>query len=106
MKARRRALGTSSRYTGTSLAAYCRMKADDIAILDDGSVVEGIVRFHAGLCEMTSRRGLRDEISRYEAMAGAYRAARSERWQRVPWISAYRKPAKPWPLLSNSLPGL
>lgn len=48
-----------------------RMKANDIAILEDGSVVEGIVRFHAALREMTSRRGLRDEISRYEAMTMA-----------------------------------
>jgi hypothetical protein len=44
------------------------MKANDIAILSDGSVVEGIVRFHAALREMTGRHGLRDEISRYEAM--------------------------------------
>ncbi|MDA9505436.1 hypothetical protein XI09_12265 [Bradyrhizobium sp. CCBAU 11386] len=48
-----------------------KLKANDIAILEDGSVVDGIVRFHAALREMTSRRGLRDEISRYEAMAMA-----------------------------------
>ncbi|MCK1336668.1 hypothetical protein IVB38_11665 [Bradyrhizobium sp. 38] len=47
------------------------LKANDIAILEDGSIVEGIVRFHAALREMTSRRGLRDEISRYEAMTMA-----------------------------------
>lgn len=45
-----------------------RLKANDIAIFENGSVAEGIVRFHAALREMTSRRGLRDEISRYEAM--------------------------------------
>lgn len=44
------------------------LKANDIAILDDGRTVDGIVRFHAALREMTSRRGIRDEISRYEAM--------------------------------------
>jgi hypothetical protein len=48
-----------------------RMKANDIAILGDGSVAEGIVRFHAALREMTARRGLRDETSRYEAMTMA-----------------------------------
>jgi hypothetical protein len=53
------------------------MKANDIAILEDGSVVEGIVRFHAALREMTSRRGLRDEISRYEAMTMALIEPRS-----------------------------
>ena len=31
--------------------------------------MDGIKRFHAALCEMTLRRGVRDEISRYEAMS-------------------------------------
>jgi hypothetical protein len=43
--------------------------ANDIAILSTGAPVEGIIRFHAALKEMTSRRGVRNEISRYEAMA-------------------------------------
>jgi hypothetical protein len=43
--------------------------ANDIAILPNGAPVEGIIRFHAALREMTSRRGVRNEISRYEAMA-------------------------------------
>src|SRR5271166_514897 len=43
--------------------------ANDIAILPTGAPVEGIIRFHAALKEMTSRRGVRNEISRYEAMA-------------------------------------
>ena len=42
--------------------------ANDIAIDDHGQVSDGIVRFHAALREMTGRRGIRDEISRYEAM--------------------------------------
>lgn len=42
--------------------------ANDIAIDDRGQVSDGIVRFHAALREMTGRRGIRDEISRYEAM--------------------------------------
>jgi hypothetical protein len=50
-----------------------KVKANDLAILEDRSVVDGIVRFHAALREMTSRRGLRDEISRYEAMTMALR---------------------------------
>ncbi len=48
-----------------------RLKANDIAILEDGSVVEGIRRFHQALRDMTGRRGIRDEISRYEAMTMA-----------------------------------
>ncbi len=46
-----------------------QIEANDIAILPSGVVTEGIVRFHAALCEMTGRRGIRDEISRYEAMS-------------------------------------
>jgi hypothetical protein len=42
--------------------------ANDIAVDELGLVSDGIVRFHAALCEMTGRRGIRDEISRYEAM--------------------------------------
>lgn len=42
--------------------------ANDIAIDEDGEVSDGIIRFHAALREMTGRRGIRDEISRYEAM--------------------------------------
>lgn len=43
--------------------------ANDIAILPGGSPTEGILRFHEALKEMTLRRGVRDEISKYEAMA-------------------------------------
>jgi hypothetical protein len=46
-----------------------RIAANDIAILPNGATAEGIVRFHKALSEMTGRRGLRDEISRYEAMS-------------------------------------
>jgi hypothetical protein len=44
------------------------IQTNDIAVQGDGSTADGIVRFHAALCEMTGRRGIRDEISRYEAM--------------------------------------
>jgi len=44
---------------------------NDLAVDHRGTVVNGIVRFHAALREMTGRRGIRDEISRYEAMAMA-----------------------------------
>jgi hypothetical protein len=43
--------------------------ANDIAILPTGSPVEGLNRFHAALSEMTLRRGIRDEISRYEGIS-------------------------------------
>lgn len=46
-----------------------KIRANDIAILEDGSISDGLIRFHAALSEMTHRRGVRNEISRYEAMA-------------------------------------
>jgi hypothetical protein len=52
--------------TTTSMA---RIEANDIAIRPIGEPVEGIQRFHAALSELTGRRGIRDEISRYEAIA-------------------------------------
>src|ERR1700676_136807 len=43
--------------------------ANDIAIRPSGEPVEEIQRFHAALKELTGRRGIRDEISRYEAIS-------------------------------------
>jgi len=45
-----------------------KIKVNDIAIYEDGSVSDGIIRFHLALAEMTNRRGVRNEISRYESM--------------------------------------
>jgi hypothetical protein len=41
---------------------------NDIAIRASGEPVDEILRFHGALIEMTGRRGIRDEISRYEAI--------------------------------------
>jgi hypothetical protein len=46
-----------------------RIAANDIAIRPSGEPVEEIQRFHAALSELTGRRGIRDEISRYEAIS-------------------------------------
>ena len=40
-----------------------------IAISDSGQPVESIVRFHAALCALTGRQGIRDDVSRYEAVS-------------------------------------
>jgi hypothetical protein len=42
--------------------------ANDIAMTEDGAPVAGIVRFHNALQEMVGRRGIRDDLSRYEAI--------------------------------------
>ena len=42
---------------------------NDIAVSEDGGIAESINRFHAALSQMTGRRGVRNEISRYESIA-------------------------------------
>lgn len=51
----------------TSSAA--QLAANDIAIQKGGEPVEGIIKFHAALCDMCGRRGIRNELSRYESIA-------------------------------------
>lgn len=46
-----------------------QLAANDIAILEGGEPVEGIIRFHAALRELTNRRGVRNDVSRYEAIS-------------------------------------
>ena len=42
---------------------------NDIAITGDGRPVETIVRFHSALGALTGRQGIREDASRYEAVA-------------------------------------
>jgi hypothetical protein len=46
-----------------------QLKANDIAIQKGGDVVESIIRYHAALRELTGRRGIRNDVSRYEGIA-------------------------------------
>lgn len=52
-----------------SAPASRQLKANDIAIQRGGEVVESIIRYHAALRELTGRRGVRNDLSRYEAVA-------------------------------------
>jgi hypothetical protein len=45
------------------------LAANDIAVQRGGGPVESILRFHAALRELTGRRGIRNDGSRYEAVA-------------------------------------
>lgn len=45
-----------------------QLATNDIAIRKGGEPVEGLVRFHAALRELTGRRGIRNDVSRYEAV--------------------------------------
>jgi hypothetical protein len=44
------------------------LAANDIAIAEGGEPVAGIMRFHNALRELIHRRGIRDDVSRYEAI--------------------------------------
>ncbi len=44
------------------------LAANDIAMTEGGEPVAGIVRFHNALRELVGRRGIRDDVSRYEAI--------------------------------------
>ncbi|MGO9420228.1 hypothetical protein [Roseiarcus sp.] len=45
-----------------------RLAANDIAMTEGGEPVAGIVRFHNALRELVGRRGIRNDVSRYEAI--------------------------------------
>jgi hypothetical protein len=55
---------SASPATGTRTIAQ-----NDIAIQMSGEPVEAVVRFHNAIRELTGRRGIRNEVSRYEAAA-------------------------------------
>jgi hypothetical protein len=61
-----------------SPAKAAKIAANDIAVSEDGTTTDGLVRFHAALSNMTGRRGIRNEISRYEAMSIALVEPRGE----------------------------
>lgn len=42
---------------------------NDVAILADGSIVNSIRRYHDAMAELTGRRGVRNDYTRYEAVA-------------------------------------
>jgi hypothetical protein len=44
------------------------LTANDIAMTQGGAPVAGIIRFHNALRELVGRRGIRDDVSRYEAI--------------------------------------
>ena len=61
------AAGLVGREANTSAAR--QLQANDIAMAVGGEPVESIIRFHAALRELTGRRGIRNDVSRYEAVS-------------------------------------
>ncbi len=45
------------------------LAANDIAMSEEGGPIAGIMRFHNALRELVGRRGIRNDVSRYEAIA-------------------------------------
>ena len=47
------------------------LAANDIAMTEEGQPIAGIIRFHNALRELVGRRGIRDDVSRYESIGFA-----------------------------------
>jgi hypothetical protein len=57
---------------GTATAegdVHRQLAANDIAIVEGGEPIAAIMRFHNALRELVGRRGIRNDVSRYEAIA-------------------------------------
>jgi hypothetical protein len=65
IRANRRLIEDAAAIVGTTSPS----DRNNIAISDDGKPVETLFRFHEALCAMSGRQGVRDEDSRYEAVA-------------------------------------
>lgn len=53
-------------------------RANDIAIQADGRPAPSVLRFHNALTEITGRRGIRNDVSRYEAVSLSLVGARGD----------------------------
>ena len=51
-----------------NLPPATKLAANDVAIQQGGVPVESIIRFHSALRDLTGRRGIRNDVSRYEAV--------------------------------------
>jgi hypothetical protein len=68
IRANAREIAVSAEVESDHLIAPSPLGPNDIAIATGGTPVESIVRFHSALRELTGRRGIRDEVSGYEAV--------------------------------------
>lgn len=66
---------------------------NDVAIDGHGRPVAVIRRYHAALCELTNRRGIRNDLSRYEAIAIALASTRPEHAGKL--IDEFPEPGSP-----------
>ncbi|MGF6244231.1 hypothetical protein P3T42_005996 [Paraburkholderia sp. GAS38] len=61
-----------------SASPAVQLEANDIALQPNNEPVESIFRFHSALRELTGRRGIRDDVSRYEAVSLALTEAEGD----------------------------
>lgn len=59
----------ASAVSGDEVEPARQLAANDIAVRRGGEPVETIFRFHSALRELTGRRGIRNDVSRYEAVS-------------------------------------
>ena len=72
-------LGRSPGERGAEQEGSVRELAEnDVAVGSDGRPVESVRRFHTALRELADRRGIRNDVSRYEAIALALASTRME----------------------------
>ena len=72
-------LGRSLGETGAEQDGAVReLVENDVAIDSAGRPVEAVRRFHSALRELADRRGIRNDVSRYEAIALAMASTRTE----------------------------
>lgn len=72
-------LGRSLGETGADQDGAVReLVENDVAIDSDGHPVEAVRRFHSALRELADRRGIRNDVSRYEAIALALASTRTK----------------------------
>jgi hypothetical protein len=69
VRANRRIEEAVSTVLPESTSSARQLSANDIALQKGGDPVESIIRFHAALRELTGRRGIRNDVSRYEAVS-------------------------------------
>lgn len=68
IRANRYVAEISSELPPESTSATRQLQANDNAVMEGGEPVESIIRFHSALRELTGRRGIRNDVSRYEAV--------------------------------------
>lgn len=69
VKANRQEADAAARLPSDGAPPERALQANDIAIAEGGEPVESVVRFHSALRELTGRKGIRNDVSRYEAVA-------------------------------------